>query len=460
MNVMTRRGSLDNIVTYEHVCDTTADLVNIPLTQATLGSTAIVLKGKSGSFEVYIAKSGGVWIPITVGMNSGSNSGEGGIDTSNDTVTGAAMLQGYTAHDKDGTQVIGEIITRTIKDLQKVDSTLVIPAGYYAEAIEYEEEELPVAQENDIIFIDYDGTIRYSYSKDEVLALTELPPNPEHQGLTAQGWNWGLEHLKRKITDENLQYLAIGQNYITDDGNTRLYLSIPENNTNLRLRIDLNGTAVIDWGDNSETTTLTASTFDTITDTTHIYNNKGMYIITLTITGSARIQGTGNTGADILSDPTRTYLEDYYYYYLSLLQKIEVGENIIIGQKGLRDCANLQTITVPLSFNTVMDQRIFEGCHSLKAFVMPPQIEELRTRAFYQTDSLKYLSIPEKSFTAVGNEVFIGCTSLQIKYSYLHLYNQTYQIGDSFLKIAVLILSFYIIVLSEQVHIALKIVNI
>ena len=30
MNVMTKRGQLDNVITYEHVCDTIADLNNVP----------------------------------------------------------------------------------------------------------------------------------------------------------------------------------------------------------------------------------------------------------------------------------------------------------------------------------------------------------------------------------------------------------------------------------------------
>lgn len=44
-------------------------------------------------------------------------------------------------------------------------------------------------EEKDVDFIDYDGTLLYSYSADEFLEMTELPPNPSHDGLVAQGWN-------------------------------------------------------------------------------------------------------------------------------------------------------------------------------------------------------------------------------------------------------------------------------
>lgn len=63
MTVMTKVGNLDNIVTYEHVCDFTSDLELIDPHYITLGSTAIVLHGTSG-LEVYMADSEKTWVPI------------------------------------------------------------------------------------------------------------------------------------------------------------------------------------------------------------------------------------------------------------------------------------------------------------------------------------------------------------------------------------------------------------
>ena len=69
MNVMTKRGSLDNIVTYEHFCDSKADLDNIPKSQITLGSTAIVLQDENDSMGVYLATSQKEWVEISTSMN-------------------------------------------------------------------------------------------------------------------------------------------------------------------------------------------------------------------------------------------------------------------------------------------------------------------------------------------------------------------------------------------------------
>ena len=41
--------------------------------------------------------------------------------------------------------------------------------------------------EKDINFYDYDGTLVKSYSKENFLTLTEMPANPSHEGLIAQG---------------------------------------------------------------------------------------------------------------------------------------------------------------------------------------------------------------------------------------------------------------------------------
>ncbi|MBO7691689.1 MAG: hypothetical protein J6T10_03535 [Methanobrevibacter sp.] len=68
MTIMSKRGSLDNVVTYEHICDTTADLEDINPNYITLGSVAIVLEGEAG-LEVYMANSNKEWIPLVGGTS-------------------------------------------------------------------------------------------------------------------------------------------------------------------------------------------------------------------------------------------------------------------------------------------------------------------------------------------------------------------------------------------------------
>lgn len=69
---MTKRGNQDNMVTYEHICDTVDDLENINPEYVTLGSVAIVLKGDAG-LEVYMADSEKRWIPLVGTPGSSSD---------------------------------------------------------------------------------------------------------------------------------------------------------------------------------------------------------------------------------------------------------------------------------------------------------------------------------------------------------------------------------------------------
>ena len=62
--ITSKRGQMDNIVTYQHICDHTEDLSNIDPHDITLGSVAIVLQGNSG-LEVYMANSEKQWVSLT-----------------------------------------------------------------------------------------------------------------------------------------------------------------------------------------------------------------------------------------------------------------------------------------------------------------------------------------------------------------------------------------------------------
>ena len=61
MNVMSKRGSQDNVVTYEHYCDTTTDMENIDPKYITLGSICVVIRGENDLLELYIADSNHTW---------------------------------------------------------------------------------------------------------------------------------------------------------------------------------------------------------------------------------------------------------------------------------------------------------------------------------------------------------------------------------------------------------------
>ena len=80
------------------------------------------------------------------------------------------------------------------------------------------------ASVNDVNFYDYDGTILYSYTKEQFLALSAMPELPTRGVLICQGWIWTLIDAKEYVTDYGM--LNIGTMYVTDYGYTRLYIRI------------------------------------------------------------------------------------------------------------------------------------------------------------------------------------------------------------------------------------------
>lgn len=63
MVITSKRGQQDNVLTYEFICDTAADLNDIDPQYITLGSVAIVLQDEDG-LKVYMASSAKEWIAL------------------------------------------------------------------------------------------------------------------------------------------------------------------------------------------------------------------------------------------------------------------------------------------------------------------------------------------------------------------------------------------------------------
>lgn len=112
---MTKRGALDNEITYEFMCDTISDLNAIEPRYVTMGSTAIVIKGEVG-FEVYIANSQKQWVSLGSGGSSSDN------NTQNNTIKiifPSNLLD--TAYDSPyyyrNLQLNGNVLSGEIRDL-------------------------------------------------------------------------------------------------------------------------------------------------------------------------------------------------------------------------------------------------------------------------------------------------------------------------------------------------------
>ena len=219
----------------------------------------------------------------------------------------------------------------------------------------------------DINFYDYDGTCVAAWSLAELAGKTALPDYPTHEGLTCQGWNWTLADLKTENAKMN-----VGAMYITTDGKTRLRIVLPEQRKTLRLGLCVNGTAVIDWGDGSETASLQGTNLNTVLYTAaHSYSASGAYTISIAVTGSARIPANQYvfTGAASESGGTAAVLR-------GILTGVHFGSNMSCTQNSFKDFASLEYITVPSTPVGIQSFGAIQNCAKLRQITYAPGITE------------------------------------------------------------------------------------
>lgn len=242
-----------------------------------------------------------------------------------------------------------------------------------------------------VSFIDYDGTVVYSYTAAEFALLTEMPENPTRQGLTAQGWNWTLSDAQTYVATYG--EIVIGQNYITDDGTTRLYITMSGSG---RLspsiffqQSDANGIEV-SWGDGATNTSSSTGNISM----SHSYSTEGDYVITLKVLSGTLALGQGSTSGALMGGGNSRQV------YRSMLKKVEMG-NATLTANTLYDHKGIEAISIPTG--VAMVQNCFYSCISLRAVVVPSGVTSLATSTFFGCYSLDAVSIPKSLATMNAN---------------------------------------------------------
>ena len=309
----------------------------------------------------------------------------------------------------------------------KNGSSNLYTVGDMATAIENISSGSITIEEKDVNFRDYDGTLVASYTANEFASLSTLPDNPSHSGLTAQGWNWTLTDAKTYVAAYGK--LEIGQMYITDDGNTRIYIHLEEEDLEL-LCVCLNvvGTIQIDWGDGSTYSSMSGTVNNSFTHSNHQYNSAGNYTIKIipneNTTSISIPGGTNNNvysayvrlpGSNLICKPNVNDLQDTFTCFTPfthVIQKIELGQKITnIGSAAFYRCSTLQSVTIPNGV-TAINYSAFSYCPTLESIIIPNGVTTIGNNAFRYCYSLKSVTIPN-SITTMGNYIFSGCELLE-----------------------------------------------
>lgn len=268
--------------------------------------------------------------------------------------------------------------------------------------------------DDDVVFIDYDGTVLHSYSASDFQALTAMPSNPSHTGLTAQGWNWSLSDAKAQVTA--MGRCIIGQMYTTSDGKTRLYLRFADSaRLSPYLALCPNGTVTIDWGDGSTADTLTGTSLTTLKYAQHTYPGTGDYVMTLSLTSGTAFEfyGTSNVPGPLrVSTGTSTSVGTASYVYNNTIKKAEIGTGARIGQYSFRSCYSLSSINIPNTVTSI-GTYAFHTCYNLQALVIPNTTTSVGSYSFYGCSNVALASVP-KELTTMGTYAFSNCSTLAL----------------------------------------------
>lgn len=296
----------------------------------------------------------------------------------------------------------------------------------------------------DVNFYDYDGTLTNSYTASEFAALSAIPANPSHDGLTAQGWNWSLADAQAYVAKYGK--LNIGQMYVTTSGDTEIDIQLGIGRNKPYLGICPNGTMDIDWGDGSAHSTLTGTSTTELKQAQHIYPDTGeMFTITLHMDsgefgfGSFDIEGEDPTyyGSVLIATANKDDYRGKSAYQTSVkavrlgnkvnsiapnsfgygLECITMPNNITsIAENGCNSCL-LNSITIPNGVVRI-EQYAFSGC-ALKVVSLPRSITYIGERAFGITggegggNNLQIVTLPDR-VTTVEEGAFNGAERIII----------------------------------------------
>ena len=289
------------------------------------------------------------------------------------------------------------------------------------------------AEKKQVNFIDYDGTILYSYTAAEANALTALPENPSHTGLVAQGWNWTLAQIKSQLANVGGD-VWVGQMYITASGNTGIDVSMPKGRLSPILTICPNGTLTVNWGDNTTPDTVTGTSEVIQKAVPHTYAQAGNYTITISVvSGSFGFYGSVSSNSSYLllrkgtrNNENRVYancvqairlgsgitnIRDYPFAYCSSLVSVTIPDSVTnIGTQAFYHCYSLANVTIPNGVTNIRSSA-FSNCYSLANVTIPNGVTNITGSTFSNCYSLVNVTIPD-SVTNIGSSAFSNCYSL------------------------------------------------
>ena len=315
----------------------------------------------------------------------------------------------------DSTQLNSDLtsVANAIRAKSGGSGTLAFPAGFVSEI-----GNIPTGggavTKKDVNFYDYDGTLVASKTKAEINAMSsdsDLPANPSHEGLTAQGWNWTVAQLKAQLTAMPNQSIDVGQMYVTTSGKTEIDVEFVDSaRLSPTLTIAVDGEVSVDWGDNTTSDTVTGNSLTTRLGVgPHNYLTTGSYTIKITvISGSFTFYGDSTVYTILRKDTSG----NENCVYSNCVKNIRLGNNITkISHGAFCYCYSLASVTMPSSITSI-GNNAFQPCYSLISMTIPSGVKTIGSSTFSYCTSITNIAIPS-SITSIGSSAFSYCVSLK-----------------------------------------------
>lgn len=238
-------------------------------------------------------------------------------------------------------------------------------------------------EEKDVNFYDYDGTCVYSYTKDEFLALSEMPALPDHSDEGAIADKWSCTFSYARIAAKMGYFNIIAVYNVVDK--LRVFVTFDENITfPLTIRATRNTSITVDWGDGViENINLSSSGDNTFTHTFSI----GSYIIKINEETNYSYISNGSTYTFFGNDKNSICFSKY-------VKKIFFG-NIINGSSSY---LGLHTFDFPILFANELNFQSYIFSTTISPYIL---INKLTDDLNFTSHTIHILDFNARSFTSI-----------------------------------------------------------
>ena len=260
--------------------------------------------------------------------------------------------------------------------------------------------ETPVPDDANVFFWDPlkdngKGGVYKAYTAAEFLALTEMPPNPDHSDyvthgisipMTSQGWNWTLADAKAYVTKYG--WLNIGQMYAPTDGKTHFVLYISDTGVITKKLFDIaDGASVTYQIDSGEAQTAS----ETVTS------------FTFPTTGWHQVIVSGEAGACKHGIYAITSAGNDKFYYNNV-KEIYISPNDSMVNGGFINFQTLEILTIPQGITAIGDYLASET--QVRHIVVPDTVASLGRGAGKNNGFMISFSFPKQISISDATEIF------------------------------------------------------